>query len=352
MNYKVGDKVKFLNEVGGGEITEVIDYKLVKVLTDEGFEYPVKSADLLKVELETDSFFNSSSGSQKNEKPEIEKPKTIEQQITSDEPQVIKDNEEVNIFLSFVPVKPQTPTQCAQEMNLINDSNWHLMYIYQIRKFNSFESFPGILQPNYIEHLQTYELSEINEIKEIVVQFIFFRKIPYDVKAPIMRSITINPHVFYKETSFEKNHFFESKAISYSILEENPLKLAMKNIKQKDVEKIVIEKEIINEKVNKPKQFTPPKKTDTVEIDLHLIELLDDTKGLEPKEMLDFQMEKFKEELLTAQKTHHIKKIVFIHGKGNGSLKTKIRSHLDLNKINYQDASFQKYGFGATLVFV
>lgn len=346
MKFNVGDKVKFLNDVGGGEVTKVIDKYTVMVHTDDGFEFPHTTNDLIKVEIETpDSFFSAT--------PEpAEQPKTVEQQLTSDEPQLLKDNEEVNIYLAFVPENQSSPTNSSQNLQLINDSNWHLMYVYQIRKKNSFESYPGVLQPNYIEHLRTYELSEINDIKEIVIQIIFFRKTPYDIKDPMIKMLNFKPEHFYKQGLFTKNDFFEDKALIYPVLEENPLAEAMNKFKSSDVKKVVIEKEIKSKNINKPKEFKKPKKTDIVEIDLHLVELLDDAKGMSPKEMLDFQMEKFKEELEKSQKTHHIKKAVFIHGKGNGSLKTKIRAHLDINKINYQDASFQKYGFGATLVFV
>ncbi|MBR4323981.1 MAG: Smr/MutS family protein, partial [Bacteroidales bacterium] len=44
----------------------------------------------------------------------------------------------------------------------------------------------------------------------------------------------------------------------------------------------------------------------------------------------------------------------FIHGKGNGSLKLELRKCLDRNykRCQYQDASFEEYGGGATLVYV
>ncbi len=346
MSIKVGDKVKFLNDVGGGEVTEIIDYSTVRVLTDDGFEFPHLLSDLVIIESENkDSFFNVV--------PESKEPvKSIEEQIFNDEQLVVKDNEDVNIYFAFVPENQNKPTESRQSLYLINDSNWHLLFVYQIRRIEKYDSFPGFLQPNYIEQIKTFELSEINEIKEIVLQIIFFRKIPYDVKKPLIISTKINPAVFYKSSTFRTNEFFEEKALIIPMMEENPLAKAVKKIKKDEINKVVKEKEIENLKINQPKKFKTPPKEELIEIDLHLVELLDDAKNMTPSEMLDFQMSKFKEELEKAQKTHHIKKAVFIHGKGNGTLKTKIRAYLDLNKINYQDASFQKYGFGATLVFV
>lgn len=47
------------------------------------------------------------------------------------------------------------------------------------------------------------------------------------------------------------------------------------------------------------------------------------------------------------------RKIVFIHGVGNGVLKNEIRKQLERKyKVYYQDASFREYGYGATMVII
>ncbi|MTT60629.1 Smr/MutS family protein, partial [Parabacteroides merdae] len=47
-------------------------------------------------------------------------------------------------------------------------------------------------------------------------------------------------------------------------------------------------------------------------------------------------------------------KIVFIHGKGDGVLRKAVIDELKRKYSNcrYQDASFQEYGFGATMVTI
>jgi dsDNA-specific endonuclease/ATPase MutS2 len=64
-------------------------------------------------------------------------------------------------------------------------------------------------------------------------------------------------------------------------------------------------------------------------------------------------MGRFKQELSDAKK-NRVKKIVFIHGVGTGTLKHSIRRELDKNKnkYTYQDASYKEYGYGATMVYV
>ncbi len=347
MKLNIGDHVRFLDRTGGGKVVDIIDNKTVMVLIDEeGFELPFLARDLVVVNTESkDDFFKAKEKTQ--EAPQQDPIKSFLNEET-----ITKDNEEVNIYLAFLPQDPTRPTSSRQILHLVNDSNWHLMYVWQVRKNKRFESHPGMLQPNYIETLKTFDLQEINEIKEIVVQIIFFRKIPYEIKLPAYTHIRINPKLFYDVKSFKINDFFEQKALIFPVIEENPLVEAVEKLKKDDFKKVVFEKEVKNKKINQPKKFKDVVKQDLREVDLHINELLENTTGMDAKAMLDYQMDVFKRELQKAQKEHHIKKIVFIHGKGNGRLRTEIRTYLELNKIKYQDASFQKYGFGATLVFV
>ena len=90
-----------------------------------------------------------------------------------------------------------------------------------------------------------------------------------------------------------------------------------------------------------------------VEIDLHINELLDDTRGMSNAEMLNYQLDKFRE-VMEQYKKKREQKIVFIHGKGDGVLRKALIDELKrkYSTCRYQDASFQEYGFGATLVTI
>ena len=138
----------------------------------------------------------------------------------------------------------------------------------------------------------------------------------------------------------------------YPILEEHPLEEAIEKLQKHDFHRVKQEKEDKNKRLNQPRQFKSGKKPELWEIDLHITELLDDTRGMTAKDMLEYQMQVFKDKLEEGMRDPNVKKIVFIHGKGNGRLRQEIRAFLDRKKIPYQDASFARYGFGATLVFV
>ena len=88
------------------------------------------------------------------------------------------------------------------------------------------------------------------------------------------------------------------------------------------------------------------------EVDLHLEEILDRTSGMSNGEKLNYQLNYFKRELENAM-AGNVRKIVFIHGVGNGTLKTQICAILEkYDNLRYHDASFRKYGFGATEVVI
>lgn len=94
-------------------------------------------------------------------------------------------------------------------------------------------------------------------------------------------------------------------------------------------------------------------KNELIEIDLHAHELLDTTAGMSKGDIKDYQMQVFRQ---TMQAHLHEKgrKIVFIHGKGEGVLRKAITDELkhSFKTCEYQDASFQQYGFGATMVTI
>ena len=74
---------------------------------------------------------------------------------------------------------------------------------------------------------------------------------------------------------------------------------------------------------------------------------------MENKDMLQLQLDTVRKTMREHSKRKG-QKIVFIHGKGDGVLRKAVRDLLkkEWPKADLQDASFQEYGFGATLVTV
>lgn len=88
-----------------------------------------------------------------------------------------------------------------------------------------------------------------------------------------------------------------------------------------------------------------------MEVDLHIHQLVKSTKGMDNYDMLTVQMEHAKHKLNFAIK-NRIPKVVFIHGVGEGVLKSELEFMFKNYHVDFYEASYKKYGFGATEVYI
>ena len=89
-----------------------------------------------------------------------------------------------------------------------------------------------------------------------------------------------------------------------------------------------------------------------LEVDLHIEKLVPSKRGMSNYDILTLQMETAKRQLDFAIK-NRMPKVVFIHGVGEGVLKSEIEFFLSrYDNVVFQEANFQKYGFGATEVYI
>ena len=101
----------------------------------------------------------------------------------------------------------------------------------------------------------------------------------------------------------------------------------------------------------KEERLTGQRKPITVwEIDLHIESLLESHAGMSNQAILNHQLKEFRAFFKRA-KEHHIRKLIVIHGVGEGILKDEVRAFLgNKNGIEYYDADFREYGKGATAI--
>ncbi|MFV0573596.1 MAG: Smr/MutS family protein [Xanthomarina gelatinilytica] len=90
----------------------------------------------------------------------------------------------------------------------------------------------------------------------------------------------------------------------------------------------------------------------TMEVDLHIHQLTDNASRMSNHDMLTLQLDTAKKQLKFAIKKR-IQKVVFIHGVGAGVLKMELEYLFGrYPNVTYYDANFQKYGVGATEVYI
>ena len=333
MKLKVGDKVRFLNEVGGGTVSRIEGRNLIYVLDEDGFEVPTSTSEVVVVSkrvVEEDNLSSSDTEAAQSlfnfeESDEEGEPKLMLALTKDDE---ISDNIKIH---------------------LVNDSNFFIFYtIGKLDKSKVNNLFHGVLEPNTKFHLDTLAINILDGV-EYETQFLLYRQNKqYGLQQPVSQSFKLTGTKLLKDSSYISNDYLEEKAILIYLL-KGAFEKKLEELSDVDMKNALIEK---YQKQTEKKQ---PRKDDKdmLEVDLHIHELLDDTRGMANKEMLEYQLSKF-HEIMEANKNNKNKKIVFIHGKGNGVLKSEIIKALKKKYTwhTYQDASFKEYGFGATMVTI
>ena len=90
-----------------------------------------------------------------------------------------------------------------------------------------------------------------------------------------------------------------------------------------------------------------------MEVDLHIHELVDDQSGLPDRAKLAIQMDHF-DRMMDIAKREKLRRIVFIHGVGQGVLRHQIRTSLEQHHpdCSYREGDPRRYGSGATEVWL
>ena len=350
MNIKVGDKIRFLNNVGGGVVRGFTGKDKVLIEDEDGFEVPCFIRECVVISDNISPTHN------------ISMPKPATQSsvaVSKPEPREVKvletpEGERLNIDLAFLPIDPKAFQQTGYETYFINSSNYYLFFNYMSRENNSWTSrYNGTIEPNTKIFLEEFGKEDLNSLERICIQLIAFKKDkPFNMKNAV--SVELRPDIvkFYKAHCFMENDFFDEDALILSVVKddipERELLISAAELQSAMMQKV---------KADKTTAQTTPKKSNPLnaplEIDLHASELLETTAGMNNADILTYQIDKFNE-ILKQYGAKKGQKIVFIHGKGDGVLRKAIEKELKTKYKSYyfQDASFREYGFGATMVTI
>ena len=342
---KAGDKVRFLNAVGGGVVKSIISKTMVSVEDYDGFEVPTLISELVVVDGPGIPETKQNPVKKEISAPHDDKKKTREQPKA--EPKIVAGKDAPSFYLAFLPQNESNPVDGELKVYLVNDSNNFLLYNFCHLKNNSYRSVDsGKMNPNSKRYVESFTRMDLNDLPEFQFQLLFFREESATLENPVLKSIKLNPVKFYRQNSYAENKYFSQNALIVSLLDDE-MEMEVLKITDAELSKVAVEKDM--PKVEVKRAVSP----DLVEIDLHIHELLDDTRGLANHEMLEIQMGRFRNEMETAI-SNGTRRIVFIHGIGNGTLKQELRKELTskYKKYYFQDASFKEYGYGATMVIL
>ena len=390
---KIGDKVRFISEVGGGVVSGFQGKNIVLVQDEDGFDIPMAINDVVVIGEEDYNKAHLPYGKPEPKKPDNRSVKAI----MGDQSNIVdnQDNEEdevdfskvtfrapveerkggnaLSAYLAFVPIDIKEITHTRFECYFVNDSNYYIQYSYLAADGNSWTlRSQGEVEPNTKEYIEEFGRDELNTFGHVAIQlFAYKREKPFVLKPVVDVQFRIDPVKFYKLHTFQENDFFEQPALLHTIIENDKvtrplvvdakqLKAEMYHVEPNDNTKVAshqnngyVRRYDDGRKGGNP--FITKRKgdEDVIVVDLHANALLDTTAGMSAGDILNYQLDVFRRTL----KEHASKKgqrIVFVHGKGEGVLRRALINDLvyRFKHYTYQDASFQEYGYGATQVTI
>lgn len=348
MAMKIGDKVRFLNETGGGVVSGFVSKDIVNVRDEDGFDIPMPVRECVVIDT---SDYNIKIEPKKEDRPKTE---DVEQPVVEKRPvSETREGEKLNVYVAYVPMDVKSMTTTSFEAYLVNDSNYYLYYTYSSgENKNWILRSHGVVEPNVKLFLEEFGKDMLNEMERIKVQFVAFKTKPYVGKPAVSVEQRIDAVKFYKLHSFVETDFFDTPAMLYDIVRDDvPARtrlVSAEELADSMRAKMKDDVRVISQPIVKKKHIDS-----ILEVDLHIDQLLDTTAGMSNSDMLKYQLETFNK-VMQEHLNKKNQKIVFIHGKGDGVLRKAILDELKRKYKNClsQDASFREYGFGATMVTI
>lgn len=404
---KLGDKVKFLSETGGGKIAGFQGKNIVLVEDEDGFQIPTPINEVVVVESEDYSTANvinrrmEADEQRAQETPLNRGHRSVKAMMQDGQDEEVdlteadtvdlskditykpkaeerKGGNALSAYLIFVPMSDSTLDEPHFEAYFVNDSNYYMRYLLMTTEGNSCSlKFDGEAEPNTKIFLEELKSQDINHVGRVIAQIISYkREKPFIAKEPVNVEFRLEPLKFYKTHTFEDNPFFEVPSLVYTLIENDkpmrPLVVDPKKLKaemykgesidakQKPATKAerneLVRRYDSNQSKGNPKNSPYIRHRgldDAIVVDLHADAILDTTAGMKAGDILEYQMKIFRQTLKEHAKDKG-QKIIFIHGKGAGVLRRAIINELTYKHKTYQwqDASFQEYGYGATQVTI
>lgn len=376
---KIGDKVRYLSETGGGKVAGFQGKNIVLVEDEDGFQIPTPINDVVWVSTDDYNISKVHTSESGVKFPDVDENGVEEDYDPADREITFRKKAEereegnkLSAYLAFVPHDEKMVTNTRFDSYLVNDSNYYLSFAYMMAEGASWSLIAqGEIEPNTKMFIEEFGRERLNELGKVGVTLIAYKRDKNFVWKPsIDVQLRIDAVKFYKLHTFRENLFFEQPALLYTLVENDkvarPLVVDAQQLKAEmyaNPENVVPSKTELNtedlvkryntdqSKSRRSKMVKP--KDDILVVDLHADAVLDTTSGMNAADILNYQLDVFRR-TLEEHKAKKGQKIVFIHGKGEGVLRHALIHELNYKykEYPYQDASFQEYGYGATQVTI
>ncbi|SEM97662.1 protein of unknown function [Prevotella sp. ne3005] len=233
---KIGDKVRFLSEVGGGRVAGFQGKNIVFVEDEDGFQMPMLMTEVVVVgeedydtkhvvEVKASSAKDALQADQEEKETEpADKPITFKAK-----PEERAGGDKLSAYMAFVPMDVKELTQTRFESYLVNDSNYYLRYVYMTAEGSAWMvRADGEIEPNTKEYIEEFGREDLNTLEHCCIQIIAYKRDKhYMLKPTVNAQVRIDPVKFYKLHAFRENMFFEQPALIYTIIENDVQKVKL-----------------------------------------------------------------------------------------------------------------------------
>ena len=231
---KIGDKVRFLSEVGGGKVAGFQGKNIVLVEDEDGFQMPMLINEVVVVGEESydttrmvEQKAKARQSAEDDEEPEIE---PADRPITfKAKPEERKGGDKLSAFLAFVPMDVKELSQTRFESYLVNDSNYYLRYVLMAAEGSAWTlRAEGEIEPNCKEFIEEFGREDLNNLEHLCVQLVAYKRDKHFLlKSPVNAQVRVDTVKFYKLHAFRENDFFEQPALIYTLIENDVQKVKL-----------------------------------------------------------------------------------------------------------------------------
>ncbi|MDO4949529.1 MAG: DUF2027 domain-containing protein, partial [Bacteroidales bacterium] len=305
---KIGDKVRFLSETGGGTVTGFQGKDIVLVEDEDGFAIPMPVKECVAIETDNYNFTHDvpeKGNANKPKRTKVEHETVVRTEVKSVDvykPLERSGGDVLNVSLAFVPINVKCVSSTGFEAYLVNDSNYLLYFTYSSVENSSWNvRCHGMIEPNSKYLMEEFDRQQLNGMERICVQLIALKDGKgFHLKPAISVELRIDTVKFYKLHTFCENIFFDMPALIYPIAQNdvaafhssaNTIRDALLKDKSFANNSQAHDQRKENESHKKPRLVSLSKpQRNLVEVDLHASELLETTAGMSNGEIIEYQL--------------------------------------------------------------
>lgn len=347
----IGDKVRMIHSSEEGIVVKILNKEMVEVEIEEGFGVPALKSELVIIASEENKRF----GEVKTDKIKNKNHTKTKSSSANESKEVVANQ---GIFLAF-----QELNDKKLALIFINNTDFDLLFILGRERNSEYEStFRDLLKSKTSMKIEDVDLQNFDKWGIFIFQFLFFKQGIQNFQAPFLKKIRFRANTFFKskglapilekeaylfqiDKDVEEQKFDLTQVEDISPKKETTLEIDAEKLKEQMFEKAP---QAENKEASSFQQFIKPAK---YEVDLHIEEITSDYEKMNSAEIIQLQLHTFEKEFENAI-ANGMKEIIFIHGIGNGKLRTEIHRYLSKSADieYYKDARKEKFGYGATQV--